>query len=46
MSPNQPIPPGDEAPPVLGNWRNVYTFVLALHVVLIVLFYLFSRAYE
>jgi len=45
MSPNQPIPSTDDEPPVLGSWRNIYTFVLALHVVLIILFYLFSRAY-
>ena len=37
--------PATDAPPVLGRWRNVYAFVLVLHVVLIVLFYLFSRAY-
>lgn len=34
-----------ENPPVLGTWTNVYTFVLVLHFVLIIAFYLFSRAY-
>jgi hypothetical protein len=34
---NQP-PASNEAPPVLGSWRNLYTFVIVLHVLLIVLF--------
>lgn len=35
----------DESPPILGSWRNIYAVVLVLHVLLIVLFYLFSTAY-
>lgn len=34
--------PEIEDPPILGSWRNVYTFVLLFLVVEIVLFYLFS----
>ena len=45
MSPNHPPGPTDDAPPVMGSWRNVYLFVLVLHVALIVFFYLFSQAY-
>lgn len=41
---NDPLPP-KEPPPILGSWRNMYIFVLVLHVLLIVLFYLFSNAY-
>ena len=32
-------------PPILGSWRNMYLFVLILHLLLIIAFYLFSRAY-
>ena len=45
MSPIQESPADDDKPPVLGSWRNIYAFVLALHVVLILLFYVFSQAY-
>lgn len=39
-------PPGEnEEPPVLGSWRNIYIFVLSLHAVIILFFYLFSHAY-
>lgn len=37
--------PGLEGPPVLGSWKNVYWFVLVLHGVIVILFYLFSQAY-
>ncbi|WP_173021441.1 hypothetical protein [Lewinella sp. W8] len=37
--------PGLDGPPVLGSWKNVYLFVLVLHAVIIILFYLFSQAY-
>lgn len=45
MSDTQDADPNDETPPVLGSWKNIYTVVLVLHVVLIILFYLFSNAY-
>lgn len=45
MSDPQDFNPNDETPPVLGSWQNIYTVVLVLHVVLIILFYLFSNAY-
>lgn len=45
MSPNNQITPNDETPPILGSWRRIYGFVLALHVVLIILFYIFSQVY-
>ena len=34
-----------EDPPILGNWKNMYTVVLVLHTLLIIAFYLISRAY-
>ena len=45
MTPENFENPADDAPPVLGSWRNLYALVLILHVILIVLFYLFSQAY-
>ncbi len=35
----------DDRPPLLGSWKAVYTFVLVLHVALILFFYFFSQAY-
>ena len=44
-----PVPaddnPDSEAPPVLGSWRNIYLVVLVLHLLLLLGFYLISRAY-
>jgi hypothetical protein len=34
----------DDAPPLLGSWRNIYIFVLCYLAVLIFGFYLFTRA--
>ena len=34
-----------EDPPILGNWKNMYVVVLVLHTLLIIAFYLISRAY-
>jgi hypothetical protein len=35
----------DEPPPLLGTWPRVYTAVIGYLFLLIVLFYLFSRAW-
>ena len=35
----------EEPPPFLGTWENVYVFVICYLAVLIVAFYLFSRAF-
>jgi hypothetical protein len=32
--------------PILGSWRRLYTLVIAELAVLIVLFYLFTKAFE
>ena len=37
---------GDEPPPVLGNWRRIYLLVAVELVVLIALFYLFTKTFE
>lgn len=37
--------PEEDVPPVLGSWRRVYSVVLVLHLLLILAFYFFSRAY-
>ena len=34
-----------DPPPILGSWRNMYLFVLALHALLILAFYFISRVY-
>lgn len=41
----QPVPL-DEPPPFLGEWRRVYAAVLIYLTGLIVLFYLFMRAFS
>ena len=35
----------DEPPPILGEWRRVYVFVLCWLAVVITLLYVFSRAF-
>ena len=47
MSPHpaQAAPP-EEAPPFLGSWRRVYAAVLCYLAFLILLFYLFARAFQ
>jgi hypothetical protein len=36
----------DEPPPILRTWRRLYTAVLLWLLTLIVLFYLFTRAFN
>lgn len=36
----------DEAPPFLGTWRRVYAAVLVYLCVIILAFYLFTRAFR
>ncbi len=36
----------DEPPPLLGTWRRVYALVVVYLAFLIVLFYLFARAFN
>jgi hypothetical protein len=36
----------DEAPPFLGTWQRVYIGILIYLVVIIIAFYLFTRAYR
>ena len=36
----------DEPPPFLGTWRRVYLGVLIYLVLIVVAFYLFTRAYR
>jgi hypothetical protein len=36
----------EEPPPILGTWRRLYTAVLVYLAVLIVLFYVFTRAFD
>ena len=34
----------DDPPPILGNWTNVYIFVLLYLTAVITVFYLFTKA--
>lgn len=36
----------DDAPPLLGSWRNIYLFVLGSLAVFIALFWALTRAYS
>jgi hypothetical protein len=40
-----PRPELNDAPPVLGSWRNIYLFVLGTLALLIALFWALTRAY-
>lgn len=35
-----------EPPPILGSWKNMYAFVIGQLIVLIVLFYLFTKYFS
>ena len=35
----------DDAPPLLGSWRNIYLLVLGILALLIALFWAITRAY-
>jgi hypothetical protein len=37
--------PPEEPPPFLGTWRRVYTIVIIYLVTIILLFYVFERAF-
>lgn len=45
-SPAQGHHPDDDLRPPLGSWRRMYALVLGSLAVLILLFYLFTRAFE
>jgi len=36
----------DPPPPILGSWEKIYGFVFFTLVILIFLFYLFTKAFE
>jgi len=38
--------PSDEPPPFLRTWKRLYTAILLYLALLIVVFYLFTRAFE
>lgn len=42
----EPRPELDDAPPLLGSWRNIYLFVLGSLVVFIALFWALTRVYS
>jgi hypothetical protein len=36
----------EEKPPILKTWRNLYALVIGVLVILIVVFYLFTKHFE
>mgnify|MGYP006265943881 CR=1 FL=1 len=48
MSKPDSIKPEEEdgRPPIFRTWNQMYAFVLILHAVIILLFYLFTQAYS
>jgi hypothetical protein len=36
----------EERPPILKTWKNLYALVIGVLVILIVLFYLFTKYFE
>jgi hypothetical protein len=36
----------EEKSPILGSWRNVYTLVIGVLVVIIILLYIFTKQYQ
>lgn len=42
----KPRPELNDAPPLLGSWRNIYLFVLGSLAVFIALFWALTRAYS
>lgn len=44
-APTAPVPADEERPP-LGSWRRLYALVLGELALLVVLFYLFGRAFS
>lgn len=33
-------------PPIMGSWKRLYWFVLILHTIIILLFYIFTKVYS
>ncbi len=38
--------PPEPPPPVFKTWNQLYAFVIALHAVIITLFYIFTKLYS
>lgn len=36
----------DPPPPILGGWKKLYAFVFMNLVILVILFYIFTRVFE
>ncbi|WP_205525875.1 hypothetical protein [Pyxidicoccus trucidator] len=41
-----PRPEMDDAPPLLGSWRNIYLVVLGTFVLFVALFWALTKAYS
>lgn len=37
--------PQDEKPPIFKSWNQMYAFVLIMHAIIVILFYIFSQVY-
>jgi len=40
------LPNKDDTPPILSSWNQLYWLVIILHLIIISLFYWFSKAYS
>jgi len=36
----------DDKPPLFGSWNKLYAFVFSFLVILVILFYVFTKAFE
>ncbi|MEM1324231.1 MAG: hypothetical protein AAGG75_28490 [Bacteroidota bacterium] len=46
MNTNEKQHPENDQPPILNSWKQMYTLVLVLHLIIIILFYWFTKAYS
>jgi len=46
MQDNKQSASEDTPPPILGTWKRVYYFVMATFGLFVLLFYLFTKAFE
>ncbi len=42
----QITPVDDDKPPIAGSWKRLYTFVLLLHLVIIIALYIFTKIHS
>ena len=43
---NEPTNSPEDSPPIFQSWEQMYAFVLVLHVIIIFLFWWFTKSYS